>query len=340
MSRESVQTLFHPFASGELDAPAAGKTCLVFGAERDFQVPQYFDAKLTLVQGFRPDFLVLERRGFSVAPVPDGGNYESAIILAGKHRGQNERWLAESILRLVPGGLIVVAGGKDEGAASLRKRLEKEVPLGGHLSKNHGVVFWLYRSAQADAYADSIVRQQDNALLVDGKFETAPGMFSHDRIDVGSRLLADRLPAGLHGVTADFCAGWGYLSAVLAESSKFSRIDLYEADYASVEAARRNMARLASAQGTNFHWCDLTAERVERIYDLIVMNPPFHAGRAADPALGQALIRAAASALKPRGKLFMVANRGLPYEAILKTQFHACETIADEKGFRVYAATR
>jgi len=340
MSRESVQTLFHPFATGELDAPAPGNGCLVFGAERDFQTPPYFEAKLALVQGFRPDFLALERRGFSVRPDTDGGYFQSALILAGKHRGQNERWLAEALRRVVPDGLIVVAGGKSEGVASLRKRLDKDVPIAGSLSKNHGVVFWLKRGSAADAYAQSVIDQQNGAPLVDGRFKASPGMFSHDRVDVGSRLLADALPSNLHGVAADFCAGWGYLSVALTERCNVSRIDLFEADHYALEAARQNMARLVPAQDARFQWCDLTTEKVERIYDVIVMNPPFHAGRAADPALGQAIIRAAAGALKPRGKLLMVANRGLPYEAILSSQFHACENIADASGFRVYLAIR
>lgn len=340
MSRESVQTLFHPFATGEVDTPARKSRCLVFGAERDFQAPQYFDAKPELVQGFRPDFLVLERRGFAVTPNVVGEGYESALILAGKHRGQNERWLAEAVRRVVPGGLIVIAGGKAEGVASLRKRLDKSVAISGHLSKNHGVVFWLKRDAQPDVYAESIITQQDNAPLIEGRFKTAPGMFSHDRVDIGSRLLADIFTPDLRGVVADFCAGWGYLSTALADRTQASRIDLFEADYASLEAARQNLARLAPAQDAQFHWRDLTTEKVERIYDVIVMNPPFHAGRAADPTLGQAIIRAAAGALKPRGKLLMVANRGLPYEAMLKSQFNSCETVSEKSGFRVYSAIR
>ncbi len=37
-------------------------------------------------------------------------------------------------------------------------------------------------------------------------------MFSHDRIDDGSELLASRLPVDFPGDAADFGAGWGYLS--------------------------------------------------------------------------------------------------------------------------------
>lgn len=339
MSRESVQTLFHPFEIGELDAPAEG-TCLVFGAERDFQAPGSFrPVQMKIVQGVRPEFVALEKRGLCVTPQPEGSGYTIALILAGKHRGQNERWLAEAIRRVSPGGIIVAAGGKMEGVASLRKRLEKDVPLGGHLSKNHGIVFWFTPGEEASSFAEGIIRDQDNAALIEGRFEAAPGMFSHDRIDVGSRLLADQFRSDLRGIAADFCAGWGYLSVILAERTSVSRVDLYEADHASLEAARLNMGRITSKEA-RFHWSDLAADKVERIYDLIVMNPPFHQGRAADAGLGQAMIRAAAVGLKPRGRLLMVANRGLPYEALLKSQFAACEMVAEEKGFRVYSAVR
>ncbi len=45
-------------------------------------------------------------------------------------------------------------------------------------------------------------------------------MFSHDRIDAGSRLLAECLPETAKGVAADFGAGWGYLAAQLADGPR------------------------------------------------------------------------------------------------------------------------
>ena len=58
-------------------------------------------------------------------------------------------------------------------------------------------------------------------------------MFSHDRIDAGSRLLAECLPETAKGAAADFGAGWGYLvGACLRKGRKgLKAIDLYEADY-------------------------------------------------------------------------------------------------------------
>ena len=165
-------------------------------------------------------------------------------------------------------------------------------------------------------------RWQGSWPLTDNRFVTAPGMFSHDRTDAGSRLLAESLPESAKGVAADFGAGWGYLSTMLAErTAGLKAIDLYEADYESLEAARTNLAALPTVPEFGFFWHDLVGEKVERKYDLIVMNPPFHQGRAAEPEIGQAIIKAASSALKSGGRLFMVQNRGLPYDQTLRRVF-------------------
>jgi 16S rRNA (guanine1207-N2)-methyltransferase len=88
------------------------------------------------------------------------------------------------------------------------------------------------------------------------------------------------------------------------------------------------------------HWLDLTAEPAPQPYDAIVCNPPFHTGRAATPALGQQVIEAASRALTAGGLFYMVANRGLPYEPILKTHFTSFETLADNNKFRVSVAVK
>ena len=339
MVSDAIAPLFYPFETGDLDMPGDDARALLLGARPGLRPPGALAAALNCVQGFRPDYLALQRAGLNVSPVADGAEFYLAMVLAGRHRGQNEMWLAEAIQRVKPGGLVVMAGGKSEGIASLRKRLEAEVPLDGHLSKNHGMVFWLKRGTAAEAFAARIKREE--RPLVEDRFVTAPGMFSHDRIDAGSRLLANNLPAKLIGKAADFCAGWGYLSVVLAEQYQgVTSIDLFEADHASIEAAKRNMETLAPRMPATFHWADLAMEKVERGFDVIVMNPPFHQGRAADPGTGHAMIRAASNALKPGGHLFMVANRGLPYETTLKAGFGRVVELADESGFRVWRARR
>ncbi|HEY6633750.1 MAG TPA: class I SAM-dependent methyltransferase [Rhizobiaceae bacterium] len=332
-----LATLFHPFESGAIAMPDEGRV-LFLGAEPGFRLPEGFGADLHLVQGFRPHFRTLEALGYNVSTQPEGLGYDAALVLAGRHRGQNEDWIAEAMERVVPGGLILVAGSNEDGIGSLRKRVNKLAGADGSLPKHHGVAFWLRRPADA---ASLVAALRPQPVLVDDRFTTAPGMFSHNRIDAGSKLLIECLPDKAKGLAADFCAGWGFLSASLAERTQgLARIDLYEADHGSLGAARKNLASLPSPPEFGFFWHDLVGEKVERIYDLLVMNPPFHQGRAAEPGIGQAMIKAASGALKPGGQLLMVANRGLPYDQVLKAAFKDVRELRSEGGFRVFAARK
>jgi 16S rRNA (guanine1207-N2)-methyltransferase len=378
VSREALKTLFHPFEIGTLELPEAGARVLFLGAELGLRLPDDFAAELAVVQGFRPDFLGLQRDGFAVTPVPAGEDYDLALVLAGRYRGENELRLSEAIVRVRSGGLIVMAGDKTEGVGSLRDRLARGddrlaaaiagkhqppaivetrdgkvigqerlfdpvktiVPLGGHASKHHGVVFWLRRTPEADAFAQRTLKWYGSWPLIDRRFRTAPGMFSHDRVDAGSKLLANILPADLSGRVADFCAGWGYLSAeVAARFTGITALDLYEADFASLEAAKTNLAAVQSLP-IQYFWHDFLSEPVETRYDAIVMNPPFHQGRAAEPEIGSRLIAVAAKALKNRGRLFLVANKGLPYEKTLAASCAEWRQIAGDNAFKVFAAIR
>jgi 16S rRNA (guanine1207-N2)-methyltransferase len=77
---------------------------------------------------------------------------------------------------------------------------------------------------------------------------------------------------------------------------------LFEAHYPSLKAAERNLAPMAGDVKLAANWCDLTSEPVARQFEWIVMNPPFHAGRASEPDIGKAFIAAASKALVPGGR--------------------------------------
>lgn len=292
------------------------------------------------MQGFRPAFLALERAGHAVTPRAEGNGFTMTLVLCGRHRRQNEGWIAEAVERTGSGGLIVVAGGRTDGIDALRRKLARAGALGGQLAKHHATAFWFARPAEPANLLAALSGEERQPVA--GRFATAPGMFSADHVDPGSALLAASLPDGLAGEAADFGAGWGYLAAELARRAPgLRRIDLYEADFEAADAARRNMAGLAG-DGPAFEvfWHDLLGESVLRGYDVIVSNPPFHAGRAAQPELGQGMIRAARKALKPGGRLFLVANRQLPYEKVLGEVFAQSGELRRDGGFKVLWARR
>jgi len=218
------------------------------------------------------------------------------------------------------------------------------------LSKYHCRVFWTAPGAVVDSTLQAQWRGADATRIIDGNdaaggsFQTRPGVFAWDRVDAASQLLAAHLPANLQGRVADFGAGWGYLALqVLARCPQVASIDLYEADGRALALADANLASVPDASRrvpVHLHWQDVAVGVAER-FDAIVCNPPFHAlGRGDRPDLGRAFIAAAAAALNPGGRLWLVANRHLPYEEALGTGFGQVRTVAQQGGFKVIEAVK
>lgn len=339
MSRDAIKTLFHPFAANMLEAPKAGERVLFLGAEAGAPRLEGLDAEIVAVQNLRPLYRALQASGAEVTPEISGKDYNAAFVLCGKHRGENENRMAEALKRVKTGGLIVAAGSKEDGIVTLRKTLAKLGIEAESTPKYHGVALWFTKLEDASA---AISKLEQKPVTIENRFTAMPGMFSHDRVDDGSELLVSRLPTEFDGNAADFGAGWGYLSVMLAEKSpRTARIDLFEADWNALEFAKNNLLENNPRLTARFFWQDLVAEPPKEKYDFIIMNPPFHAGgQAAEPALGQAMIKTAAGALRSGGKLLMVANRGLPYEPILASEFRKSEEVCRNARFKVLSAQK
>lgn len=281
-------------------------------------------------QSFRPDFLRLK----GATPRLKSGSYAQGLVLLTKHKEENFANIARGWALLAPGGLLVSAGTNDTGSASLERHVAKAFGGVESLSKYHSRVFWF---ARADRPPPDYWRALATLQPVgDGSWRSQPGIFSWDRIDDGSALLAKHLPSDVSGHVADFGCGWGYLGREILRSPRVTHLDLIDAEHLALEAARANI----EDPRASFHWLDLVTEKPPASYDGIVCNPPFHSGRASLPELGQRVIEAAGRALKPGGRLYMVANRGLPYEPTLKAHFTSFEILADNNKFRVTRAIR
>ena len=286
-------------------------------------------------QSYRPEFLRLQHKGWEIQPRLATGGFTQGLVLLTKHKEENFANIARGWALLADGGTLVCAGANDDGAASLEKHVSKALGIEESLSKFHCRVFWSTKNEKTPpAYWRGLAGLQP---VSDSTWRSTPGIFAWDKIDGGSALLAEHLPHGLAGHVADFGCGWGYLSReALLRAPGIQHIDLIDAEHLALDAARTNIADERAA----FHWLDLTTEAPPHTYDAIVCNPPFHTGRASTPALGQQVIDAASRALRPGGRFYMVANRGLPYEQMLKSSFASFETLADNNKFKVTRALR
>ena len=128
-------------------------------------------------------------------------------MLLTKHKEENFANIARGWDLLPSGGRLVCAGANDDGAASLEKHVGKAFGLDESLSKFHCRVFWLTKAERAPPdYWRQLATLQP---VGDGSWLSQPGIFSWDRIDDGSALLAAHLPDDFAGTVADFGCGWG-----------------------------------------------------------------------------------------------------------------------------------
>jgi 16S rRNA (guanine1207-N2)-methyltransferase len=338
MTNGALKTLFLPFEDEILPLPGKGAHWLFLGAEADREITAEWQGVLTCLQPFKPAYLTLQKAGFNAVPRLQGEErFDGALILIGKHRGRNEAWLEQAFSQVNPGGTIVVSGDKKLGVDSFRKTVEAIAPVTDRLSKHHAVALWFTRPQEVNSKQIQALIAEPTKL--EDRFTTGPGMFSHTAIDKGSALLVRHFEGRIIGHVADFGAGWGYLaSEVLNHPEKLKSLALYEADFEALEAARMNIT--GDEFPVSFYWHDVNREAIAESYDTIVMNPPFHAARSADPTMGQGFIAVAAKRLKPGGKLLLVANRQMPYEAGLRSLFKSVLPLEDNAGYKIIEAKK
>lgn len=281
-------------------------------------------ARVVVLTGFKPDHDHFAALGYRTAMT---GPLAAAVICVPRAKAHAHALLAEATLALQPGGLLVIDGQKTDGVEAILKDCrELGLDLGEAMSKGHGRICLCKADARLLGWA-----AQDHSV---DDFVTRPGVFSADGPDRGSVLLAQALPKDLPSRVADLGAGWGYLSRAILQRPGVKHLDVVEADRAALDCAGRN---LGDARAT-LHWADARTFRPGKLWGAVVMNPPFHTGREADPLLGQAFVRAAQKGLAPDGVLFMVANRHLPYDNVLKDLFRVVEELPGDGAFRVTRA--
>ncbi|MEM9524636.1 MAG: class I SAM-dependent methyltransferase [Pseudomonadota bacterium] len=313
-------------ADGLVDLSSAGRLC-VLGAWSECILNGLPVTRLHIVQKSFPVVESLRRRGVAVDVKPDGP-YVAALVQLPRAKAEARTLIAEAWAVTRPMGLICIDGQKTDGIDSMLRNLRSRRCKLETMSKFHGKLIWFFRQDEP-VFDDWTMLAHDPPC----GFVTAPGVFSAESIDAGSERLALHLPE-LAGRVIDLGAGWGYLSRQILRSAAVTSLDLVEADHVALDCARQNVADPRAV----FHWSDARTIHLPAA-DVIVSNPPFHTGRAAEPAMGAAFIASAARLLKPSGAFWMVANRHLPYEKPLGAAFATVTGVMDDGRFKIIRAT-
>jgi 16S rRNA (guanine1207-N2)-methyltransferase len=267
----------------------------------------------------------------SLAP----GGLASMVMLAPPGTAERRYALALSLRALPKGAQLTVLAPKSKGGSRLRGELESFGCAVVETSRRHHRICTTNRPDAPIGLDEAIAAGAPRLVEAIGLW-SQPGLFSWDRLDPGSALLVEHLPA-LSGRGADLGCGAGFLAHAILASPKVTELTLVDVDRRAIECTRRNVLDPRAKPV----WADARTlgTRLSEL-NFVVMNPPFHENGNEDQGLGQGFIRVAAAALRRGGTCWLVANRHLPYEAGLREMFSHVEAPIESGGYKIYEARK
>jgi 16S rRNA (guanine1207-N2)-methyltransferase len=168
------------------------------------------------------------------------------------------------------------------------------------------------------------------------RFVTDRGVFSHGRVDPGSRLLAEQMDLSDAEDVLDWGCAWGLVGVVAAKTWPKLRVVMVDVNERACELARENLRR--NGVEAEVIAGDAGEVLTDRRFDAVVCNPPISAGRAAVLAV----MDQAAGLLREDGSFWMVAATRKGAKTLrreLEARFADVEQTAMRGGFRVYRAS-
>lgn len=289
---------------------------------------------------------------YSAKPEELVGQFDLIVVGISRFYEQNLLFFRLAAQLVCAGGVVCIAGPNPWGIKRLEKEFSRYWDNVEIVSKFHGRYFWASAlKTEAEAVQAEWAIESAPRVLEPGGLTSTPGNFSWKCYDTGSQFLIntlieeDHLQA-LRGAGADLGAGYGFLTKSLLSVRAFEKIFLLESDRWALQNAEGNI----SAAFARFLWCDVSrlggrrsaeVEGLEYNLQWVIMNPPFHEiSGDVSLELGLSFFTAAHSLLGPRGRLFWVANRHLPYLSEVEKKFRKVSVLNRDSRFLVGLAEK
>lgn len=274
--------------------------------------------------------------GRAARPWIDETGFEAAFVRYPVSRDAFEMIMHAVAPRLTAGGRLFAYGANDEGIKGATTALAAAFQdVETVEAKRHSRVVAASRvwevafKSELDDWKEDVTMElpSGNASLV-----SFPCLFAHGHLDAGTALLLQALPGDLKAGARvlDYACGIGVIGLAVQRANPSAELDLIDFDAVATYAAKQNvpLARVMTADS-------LAAVRGQK-YDLIVSNPPFHAGKGEDFTVLLHFVADAAAALVPGGELLFVTQATVPLQKELAKLFSLAVPAVKDKRFTVW----
>ena len=264
--------------------------------------------------------------------------YSAGVLFLPKSRELTE-YLLQELAAKIPSGSLFLVGEKRAGA----ERAAKQLAAFGRTSKvdsaRHCQLWRCEVSNKPEApdltAASKVFTVNSMGESID--IQSVPGVFSHGRLDLGTKLLLECLEGLPAGHYLDFGCGAGVVGSFLKKRYPDAQISMLDVDafavYSSQLTLAANQLEATTIAGDGIH-------AAPKQLAAIISNPPFHQGVHTQYETTETLLREAAEHLQPGGELRIVANSFLKYPPLIEQHLGPCTVLAERDGFKVYRAIR
>jgi 16S rRNA (guanine1207-N2)-methyltransferase len=165
------------------------------------------------------------------------------------------------------------------------------------------------------------------------EFLTASGVFSKERIDLGTRLLIESMILPEKGCVLDVGCGYGAVGIAAAIFNPDLHVAMVDVNMRAIQLARQN-AELNHVWNVEIRHGHLYEPVKDLMFDCIVSNPPVSAGM----KTVEAIITEAPAHLTYAGTLQMVVKSkigGKRLQSVFEKAFGNVDVLARGSGYRV-----
>ncbi len=261
-----------------------------------------------------------------LTPVPLSDQKFNSIVLSLPREKARLRLLADALSDcLAPDGVLYLAGELRAGGRSAPAQLTDRFESIQKIDSARHCVLYAVRKPRTSAGFHLSNHLQTWTLPCAGTdpliMHSYPGVFADGNLDPGTALLLEKLDTIITtagGSALDLGCGAGVIGASILRRFPQWSMDMADSDALALSASRATLesnqldARVFASDGLN---------SVNNRYDLVISNPPFHAGHRERHDLGAGVFDGVGNFLAPRGQLVLVANRHLPWRRWMDETF-------------------
>ena len=280
---------------------------------------------------------------FGLQPL-DSGTFDAALVFVPKAKGELNILLSYACSGLKPGGKLFLVGAKKEGVASAAKQLTNWSDNVYKVDSAKHCQLWKAEVAETAKPFELSEFMSTFKFSVNGEpreLATIPGVFSYERLDIGTELLLAQISAHadkmLKGRVLDFGCGSGPIGIMAKILKPEIELEMVDINWLALECTKRSceLNQVTASIYPSDGWA-----AVEGRVNAVLSNPPFHEGVAYDYQTSERFIQQAKDKMNKYAVLMIVANGFLKYATVIEHHFGRCDVLAETTKFRGYKTYR